>query len=70
MQTYTERVLTANNSTVNLKGKVTLLVQLPTRLPEGQQEFVITADKGIECMLGIDFMKTSKGVLNLHEGRL
>ena len=44
VQTYTKRVLTANNSAVNLIGRVTLLVQLQPRLPEVEQEFVITAD--------------------------
>ena len=31
---------------------------------------MITADEGIECLLGIDFLKTNKGVLNLHEEKL
>ena len=70
VQTYTKRVLTANNSAVKTIGRVTLLVQLQPRLPEVEQEFVITADKGIECLLGIDFLKTIKFVLNLHEEKL
>ena len=40
------------------------------RLPEVEQEFVITADGGIECLLGIDFLKNNKCVLNLHEEKL
>ena len=31
---------------------------------------MITADEGIECLLGIDFLKTNKCVLNLHEEKL
>ena len=70
VQTYTKRVLTANNSAVKIKGRVTFLVQLQPRLTEVEQEFVITADEGIECLLGIDFLKTNKCVLNLHEDKL
>ena len=70
MQTYTKRVLTANNSAVKIIGRVTLLVQLQPRLREVEQEIVITADKGIECRLGIGFLKTNKCVLNLHEEKL
>ena len=47
-----------------------LLVQLQPRLPKVEQEFAITADEGIECLLGIDFLKTNKSVLNLHEEKL
>ena len=46
------------------------MVQLQPRLPEVEQEFVITTDEGIECLLGIDFLKTNKCVLNLHEEKL
>ena len=67
---YTKRVLTANNSAVKTIGRVTLLVQLQPRLPEVEQEFVITADEGQECLLRIDFLKTNKCVLNLHEEKL
>ena len=70
MQTYTKRILTANNSAVKIIVRVTLLVQLQPRLPEVEQEFVITADEGIECLLGIDFLKTNKCLLNLHEEKL
>ena len=70
VQTYTKRVLTANNSAVKIIGKVTLLVQSKQRLPEVEQEFVITADEGMECLLGIDFLKTNKSVLNFHEEKL
>ena len=70
VQTYTKRVLTANNSAVKTIGRVTLLVQLQPRLPEVEQEFVITADEVIECPLGIDFLKTNKCVLYLHEEKL
>ena len=45
VQTYVKRVLTANNSAVKIIGRVTLLVQLQPRLPEVEQEFVITAAK-------------------------
>ena len=67
-ETYT--VLTANNLAVKVIGRVTLLVQLQPGLPEVEQEFVISADEGIECLLGIDFPKTNKCVLNLHEEKL
>ena len=67
VQTYTKGVLTANKSAVKIIRRVKLLVQLQPRLPEVEQEFVITADEGIECLLGIDFLKTNKCVLNLHE---
>ena len=70
VQTYTKRVLTTNNSAVKIIGRVTLLVQLQPRLTEVEQEFVITADEGIECLLGTDFLKTNKCVLNLHEKKL
>ena len=70
METYTKRVLTANNSDVEIIGRVTLLVQLQPRLTEVQQEFVITADEDIEFLLGYDFLKTNNCVLNLHEVRL
>ena len=70
MQIYTKRVLTANNSAVKIIGRVKLLVQLQPRLPEVEHEFVITADEGIECLLGIDFLKTNKCVLTLHEEKL
>ena len=70
MRTYTKRVLTAKNSAFKIMGKVTLLALLQPRLPEVEQEFVITADEGIECLLGIDFLKTNKCVLNLHEEKL
>ena len=63
-------MLTANNSAVKIIGRVTLRVQLQPRLPEFEQEFVITADEGIECLLGIDFLKTNKCVLNLNEEKL
>ena len=65
-----KRVLTAKNSAVKVIGRVTLLVQLQPRLPEVEQEFVITADNDIECLLVIDFLKTNKCVLNLHEEKL
>ena len=70
VETCTKRVLTAKNSAVKIIGRVTLLVQLQPRLPEVEQEFVITTDEGIECLLGIDFLKTNKCVLNLHEEKL
>ena len=70
VQTYTKRVIKANNSAVKIIGRVTLLLQLQPRLPEVEQEFVITADEGIEFLLGIDSMKTNKCVLNLHERKL
>ena len=70
VQKYTKRVLTTNNSAVKIIGKVRLLVQLQPRLPEVEQDFVITVDEGIECLLGIDFLKTNKCVLNLHEKKL
>ena len=70
VQTYTKRLLTAHKSAVKIIGRRKLLVQLQPRLPEVEQEFVITADKGIECLLGIDFLKTNKCVLNLHEVKL
>ena len=63
-------MLTANNSAVKIIGRVTLLVQLQPRLPEVEQELVITADEGIECLLEFDFLKTNKCVLNLHEEKL
>ena len=63
-------MLTANNSAVKIIGRVTLLVLLQPRLPEVEQEFVITADEGMECLLGFDFLKTNKCVLNLHEKKL
>ena len=70
VQTYTKRLLTANNSAVKITGRVKLLVQLQPRLTEIEQEFVMTADEGIECLLGIDFLKTNKCVLYLHEEKL
>ena len=70
VQTFKKRVLTVNNSTVKIIGGVTLLVQSQPRLPEVEQEFVITADEGIDCLLGIDFLKTNKCVLNLNEEKL
>ena len=63
-------MLTDNNSAVKIIGRVTLLLQLQTRLPEAEHEFVITAVEGIEYLLGIDFLKTNKCVLNLHEEKL
>ena len=63
-------MLTANNSLFKIIGRVTLLVQKQPRLPEFEQELVITADDGIECLLGIDFLKVNKCVLNLHEEKL
>ena len=47
-----------------------LLLQSQTRLPEVEQEFVITADKDIEYLVWIEFLKTNKCVLNLHEEKL
>ena len=70
VQTNTKRVLTAKNTAVKIIGRVTLLVQLQPRLTEVEQEFVITADEGIGCLLGIDFLKTNKFVLNFHEEKL
>ena len=70
VQTCKKQVLTANNSTVKIIGRVTLLVKLQPKLPEAEQEFVITADEGIEYLMGIDFRKTNKCVLNLHEEKL
>ena len=70
MQTYTKRELTANNSAVKIIGRETQLVQLQPRLPEVEQEFVITAVEGMECLLGTDFLKTNKSALNLHEEKL
>ena len=61
VQTYTKRVLTANNS-VKIIGRVKLL--------EVEKELVITADESIECLLRIDFLKNNKCVLNLHEEKL
>ena len=70
VQPYAKRVLTANNSAVKIIGRVTLLVQLQPGLPEVEQEFVMTADEGIEGLLGIDFLKTNNCVLSLHEEKL
>ena len=64
LQTYRKRVLTANISAVRLVGRVTFLVQLQPRLPEIEQEFVITEDESIECL------KANKCALNLHEEKL
>ena len=69
LQTYTKQVLAANNSAVKIIGRVMLLVQSHTRLKEVEHEF-ITADKGIEYLLWIEFLKTIKCVLNLHEEKL
>ena len=46
------------------------MVQLKPRLPKVEHEFVLTADEGIECLLGIDFLKTNNYLLNLHEEKL
>ena len=70
LQTYRKRVLTANISAVILVGRITFLVQLQPRLPEIEQEFVITEDESIECLLGTDFLKVNKCALNLHEENL
>ena len=70
MQTYTKLVLTASNLAVKIIGRTTLLVQLQPILPDIEQEFVITTDKGIECLPGSDFLKTKKCVLNLYEDNL
>ena len=56
----TKRVLTAHNSAVKIIGRLTLLVQIGPRLPEVEQEFVITADKGIECPLELISWKPIK----------
>ena len=63
-------VRTYTKQAVKIIGRVTLLVQLQPRLLEVEQEFVITAGEGIECLLGIDFLKTNKCVLNLYEEKL
>ena len=63
-------MLTAINSADKIIGRVKLSVQLQPRLAEVEQEFVITADEGIERLQGIDFLKTNKCVLNLHEEKL
>ena len=68
--TYTKRVLTANNSAVKIIGRVTLLEQMQSRFPEVGQEFVIMTDEGMECRLGIDFLKTNKCLLKLHEEKV
>ena len=70
LQTYTKQVLAANNSAVKIIGRVMFSVQSQTRLPEVEHEFVITADKGLEYLLWIEFLKTIKCVLNLHEEKL
>ena len=70
VQTCTKRKLTANKSAVKIIRRVTLLVHLQPRLPEVEQDFVVTADEGIECLLGIDFLKTNKCELNLQEEKL
>ena len=46
------------------------MAQLQPRPPEFEQKLVITADDVIECLLGIDFLKTIKCVVNLHEEKL
>ena len=58
------------NSNVEALGRIVLLVQLQPRLLEVEQEFTMTADKGIECLVLIKFLKTNKSVLNLHEENL
>ena len=63
-------MLTANNSALKIIGRVTLLVTLQPRLPEVEQEFVIMAEEGIERLLGIDFLKNNKCLLNLNEEKL
>ena len=67
---YTQKVLRTNNSIVKIIGRVTLLIQLQPRLQEVEQKVVITADKGVECLLGIDFLKTNKCFLSLQEEKL
>ena len=64
---YTKRWLTGKNSTVKIIRRVILLVQLQPRLTGVEQEFVITAHDVIKSLVGIDFMKTNKRVLNWHE---
>ena len=59
---YSKRVLTAVNSAVKLIGRVTLLVQLQPRIPAAEQKILITTEKGIECLLGIDILETKKNV--------
>ena len=68
--TNTKRLLTANSSIFKIIGRVTLLVQLQPRLSEVEHKSVITADECINCLLGIDLLKTQKLVLNLREAKL
>ena len=63
-------MLTANNSAVKIIGRVTLLVQMPPRFPEVEQEFNIMTDEGMECRLGIDFLETNKCLLKLNEEKV
>ena len=67
VQTYTKRMLTANSSAVKVFGRVTLMVQLEPVLPEVEQEFVITAVEGLECLARFDYLKANKAVLKLHD---
>ena len=70
VQIYTKWLVTAIESAVKITVRVTLLVQFKLRIAEVEHELVITADEVIECLLGIDFLKTNKCVLSVHEEKI
>ena len=50
--------------------RVARLVQLQPRTPEVEKQFLMTADEGIECLLGRELLKNNICVLSLHEEKL
>ena len=70
LEAYNKRVLAANNSSVQIVGKVNLFVQFKPRTQEIEQEFLVTAEECIECIIGIDFLVRTKCVLNIAEKQM
>ena len=70
LEAYNKRVLAANNSSVQIMGKVNLFVQFKPKTQEIEQEFLVTAEECIECIIGIDFLVRTKCVLNIADKQM
>ena len=70
LEKYDKRVIAANNSAVQIVGKVKLFVQFKPKTQEIEQEFLVTADNCIDCIFGVDFLIQTKCVVNIGDKQL
>ena len=67
IDSYNNRVLAANNTSVKILGRVELLVQMKPKQPEFLHEFLVTEENLVSLLLGLDILTDQKCILDLNE---